>query len=349
MREAFGAEFDVPDGYLNTASIGIPPAAVAHAVADSVRRWGSGLDRPGDFEPAVAAARAAFARLIGTTADRVAIGTTASQLIGLVAASLPDGARVLVAEGDFTSVLFPFAAQQDRGVQVTAVPLEEITAHAADHDVVAVSVVQSSDGRIVDLDALREIAETASTRVLLDATQAVGWLPLQLDWADWVVSAAYKWLMSPRGTAWLAIHPDAPEVRPSSANWYATEDPWTSTYGLPLRLAGDARALDLSPTWFSQIGAAVALDWLAGLDMAAVAAHCTGLADEFLAALGLPPAGSPIVSVQVPDAVAKLTAAGVTCAVRAGRARLAFHLYNTRADVELAARALGGTSWVSVS
>ncbi|MER7011158.1 aminotransferase class V-fold PLP-dependent enzyme [Saccharopolyspora sp. NPDC000359] len=349
MREAFGAEFDVPDGYLNTASIGIPPAAAARAVAESVRRWGSGLDRPGDFEPAVATARAAFAQLIGTTADRVAIGTTASQLVGLVAASLPDGARVLVAEGDFTSVLFPFAAQRDRGVQVTAVDLAEIADHAADHDVVAVSVAQSSDGRVVDLAALREVAATTSTRVLLDATQAVGWLPLQLDWADWVVSAAYKWLLSPRGAAWLAIHPDAPEIRPSSANWYAGEDPWETTYGLPLRLAGDARALDLSPTWFAHVGAAAALDWLTGLDMAEVAAHCTGLADEFLTRLDLPPAGSAIVSVQVPDAMAKLTAAGVSCAVRAGRARLAFHLYNTRADVEMAVRALVGTSGVSVS
>ncbi|MDA3624341.1 aminotransferase class V-fold PLP-dependent enzyme [Saccharopolyspora sp. WRP15-2] len=349
MRKAFGAEFDVPDGYLNTASIGIPPARVARAVAESVRRWGSGLDGPGDFEPAVATARAAFARLIGTTADRVALGTTASQLVGLVAASVPDGTRVLVAEGDFTSVLFPFAAQQDRGVKVTEVELGEIAAHAADHDVVAVSVVQSSDGRIVDLEALRAVAETTSTRVLLDATQAAGWLPLQLDWADWVVSAAYKWLMAPRGAAWLAIHPDAPEIRPHSANWYAGEDPWTTTYGLPLRLAGDARALDLSPTWFSQVGAAVSLEWLAGLDMAEVAAHCTGLADEFRAGIGLPPAGSPIVSVQVADAVPKLTEAGVACAKRAGRARLAFHLYNTRADVEKAVRALGGTSGVSVS
>nr|WP_246330853.1 aminotransferase class V-fold PLP-dependent enzyme [Saccharopolyspora hordei] len=334
---------------MNTASIGVPPAEVARAVAEAVRRWGSGLDGPEDFEPAVATARAAFARLIGTTADRVAIGTTASQLIGLVAASLPDGARVLVAEGDFTSVLYPFAAQQDRGVQVTAVDLEQVPARAAEHDVVAVSVVQSADGRIADLDALREVAATTSTRVLLDATQAVGWLPLRLDWADWVVSAAYKWLLAPRGAAWLAVHPDAPPLRPSSANWYAADDPWASTYGLPMRLAGDARALDLSPTWFAQVGAAVALEWLAGLDMAEVAAHCAGLADEFRAALGMPPAGSAIVSVQDPGAVAKLTEAGVACAARAGRARLSFHLYNTRADVERAVRALGGTSGVSVS
>ncbi|MGP4018194.1 aminotransferase class V-fold PLP-dependent enzyme [Saccharopolyspora sp. 5N708] len=340
MREAFGAKFDVPDGYLNTASIGIPPTDVVHALTESVARWGSGLDHPADFEPAVATARGAFARLVGTAADRVAIGATASQLIGLVAASLPDGARVLVAKQDFTSVLFPFAAQQDRGVRVTEVELSEIADHAADHDVVAVSAVQSSDGRIVDLDALRQVAASTSTRVLLDVTQALGWLPMRLDWADWVVCAGYKWLLSPRGAAWLAVHPDAPEIRPNSANWYASDDPWNTTYGLPLRLADDARALDLSPTWFAQVGAAVAMDWLAGLDMTAVAGHCAGLADEFRTALDLPPAGSAIVSVQVPDAVSKLTAAGISCAMRAGRARLSFHLYNTAADVERAVNAL---------
>ncbi|QIZ34153.1 aminotransferase class V-fold PLP-dependent enzyme [Saccharopolyspora sp. ASAGF58] len=340
MREAFGATFDVPDGYLNTASIGIPPVDAARAVADSVARWGSGLDGPKDFDPAVATARAAFARLIGTTAERVAIGSTASQLVGLVAASLPAGARVLVAANEFTSVVFPFAAQRDRGVRVTEVELSEIAEHAADHDVVAVSVVQSSDGRIADLDGLRQVAAANSTRVLLDVTQALGWLPLQLDWADWVVGAAYKWLLSPRGAAWLAVHPDAPEIRPSSANWYAGQDPWSSTYGLPLRLADGARALDLSPTWLAQVGAAAAMDWLAGIDMTAVAKHCAGLADEFRTALDLPAAGSAIVSVQVPDAVSKLTAAGVACAARAGRARLSFHLYNTGADVERAVLAL---------
>ncbi len=247
---------------------------------------------------------------------------------------------MLVAGNEFTSVVFPFAAQRDRGVRVAEVELAEIAEHAADYDVVAVSVVQSSDGRIVDLDALRRVVATRSTRVLLDVTQAVGWLPLQVDWADWVVASGYKWLLSPRGAAWLAVHPDAPEIRPSSANWYAGPDPWSTVYGLPLRLADGARALDLSPTWLAQVGAAAAMDWLAGLDMTAVAEHCVGLADEFRAALDLPAAGSAIVSVQVPDAVSKLTAAGLTCAAWAGKARLSFHLYNTGADVERAVRAL---------
>ena len=75
----------------------------------------------------------------------VAQGASASMFIGLVAASLPDGARVLVADGDFTSVLFPFAAQSGRGVTVESVPLDRLIADALDarHNLVAVSAVQS--------------------------------------------------------------------------------------------------------------------------------------------------------------------------------------------------------------
>ncbi|MFC7340728.1 aminotransferase class V-fold PLP-dependent enzyme [Saccharopolyspora griseoalba] len=339
MRSAFGASFDVPDGYLNTASIGVPPTFAAQAVTEAVANWASGRAKPGDFDEHVVAARAAFGRLIGVGAERVAIGASASQLVGLVAAGVEPGLRVLVAEEDFTSLLFPFAAQE--GVEITAVDLDDVGKLAPEHDLVAVSVVQSADGRIADLDALRRAREERGTRVLLDATQSAGWLPQPLDWADWVVCHGYKWLLAPRGAAWLAVHPDAPEITPHSGNWYAAERPWESTYGLPMRLASDARRLDLSPVWLAQVGAAASMEWLAGLDLHEVAAHCTGLADELRARLGVEPAGSAIVSISGTDAVAKLTAAGIECAARNGRARMAFHLYNTTDDVERAVRALG--------
>jgi selenocysteine lyase/cysteine desulfurase len=242
---------------------------------------------------------------------------------------------VLAARGEFTSITFPFAAQGDRGVTVTEVDLDELPARAGDFDLVAVSVVQSADGRTVDLDALR----LAGTRVVLDATQALGWLDADLSWADAVVGAGYKWLLSPRGAAWMALRPEWRPV-PQQAGWFAGDDPWTSIYGLPLRLAGDARRLDTSPAWYCHVGAAAALPWLAGLDRAAVHAHCVGLADAFRAGLGLPPAGSAIVAVRQPDAVARLEAAGVVTAGRAGAARLSFHLYNTADDVDRALTAL---------
>lgn len=209
MRTAFDARFDVPDGYLNTPSISVPPAQVADAVATTVDRWRRGLDVPADFEESVARSRQGFADLVGVPADRVAVGASVSQLLGAVAAGLPDGAKVLTAEGDFTSVSFPFAARP--GVTVTEVPLAELPDRVAGHDLVSVSVTQSADGANVDLDALRAASEAAGVPVALDATQALGWQPLRLDWADWVAAAGYKWLLSPRGSAWLAVHPRALE------------------------------------------------------------------------------------------------------------------------------------------
>jgi selenocysteine lyase/cysteine desulfurase len=337
-RTAFGAEFDVPDTYLNTASIGIPTAATADAVAAAVDGWRTGAGRAPEFDEPVRLARAAFACLVGVDADQVVLGSAVSALVGLVAASVPDGTRVLVAAGEFTSVSWPFAAQAGRGVTVTEVGLGEIGQQAPEYDLVAVSTVQSADGRIVDLDALRAARE-GGTRVLLDVTQSLGWLPTALGWADAVVGAGYKWLLSPRGAAWMAVRPEL-SVVPHAAGWYAGAQPWSDVYGLPLRLDEGARALDTSPAWYSHVGAAVALPWLAGLDRAAVHAHCTGLADEFRAGMGMAPAGSAIVSVARDGALERLAAAGVVAAGRAGAARLAFHLYNTEADVARALDAL---------
>lgn len=334
MRIAFGEKFQVEPGYLNTASIGVPPSSAADAVEETVRRWRRGLDNAPDFDEPVALAREAWARLAGVAPERVAIGVSVAQMVAMVAAGMPDGTRVLVAEGEFTSATFPFAAR-GRGMTVTEVPLADLAAHAPDYDLVVVSVVQSADGAIADLAGLR----AAGTRVVLDVTQSLGWLPVDVAWADWVVGGSYKWLMSPRGAAWMAIRPEAEELtKPIAANWYAGEKPWETVYGLPLRLAGDARAFDLSPVWLAQVGAASALPWLAGLDLEEVRTHCVGLADRLLAGLDLPPAGSAIVSVD--GSADRLAAAGIRCAVRAGRTRLAFHLYSTEEDVEVALAAL---------
>jgi selenocysteine lyase/cysteine desulfurase len=71
-----------------------------------------------------------------------------------------------------------------------------------------------------------------------------------------------------------------------------------------------------------------------------VQAHCVDLADAFCAGVGMRSAASAIVAVRRPDAMARLTAAGVVASARAGAARLAFHLYNTEDDVDRAVDAL---------
>ncbi|WP_020498411.1 aminotransferase class V-fold PLP-dependent enzyme [Sciscionella marina] len=332
MRRCFGQEFDVPLGYCNTTSIGIPPRSAAVTAHEVIDTWASGGYSAPDFDAPVATARSAFAGLAGVPADSVAIGSSVAELVATVAASLGEGTRVLVAEGEFTSTTFPFAAQAHRGITVTETAWDRLLSEVDGHDLVAVSLVQSADGRILELDSLREAVERAGARLLLDVTQAAGWLPLHLDWADYVVGAGYKWLMCPRGVAWLAVR-EPERLHPVHANWYAGEAPWETVYGLPLRLAGNARRFDLSPVWFSQAGAAAVLPWLSGLDMHAVAEYNIGLANALRAGLGMAPGNTAVVSADLGERAEGLRAAGIRAAIRAGRSRFAFHLYNTEEDV----------------
>ncbi|WP_338028296.1 hypothetical protein [Actinomadura graeca] len=176
----------------------------------------------------------------------------------------------------------------------------------------------------------------------MDATQAAGWLPLPAEHVDWLVCSGYKWLMGPRGTCFLTGTPEAlAGLAPLAAGWYAGEDVWDSIYGLPLRLAADARRFDMSPAWQCWAGQAPALELLAGVGAGAVHDHDIALARRFRDGLGLPPGDSAIVSVPVPGGTAEaLRRAGVIAAVRAGRLRCSFHLSTTEDDVDRALAAL---------
>lgn len=95
-------------------------------------QWRRGALDPRTFDPYVTRAREAWARLSGVNPQWVATGSTVSGCVGLVAASLPAGAQVLVADGEFTSVTFPFLVQCERGVSVREVPLERLAELAVD-------------------------------------------------------------------------------------------------------------------------------------------------------------------------------------------------------------------------
>ncbi|MFI1015119.1 aminotransferase class V-fold PLP-dependent enzyme [Streptomyces sp. NPDC020965] len=331
--------------YLNTASYGLPPRAAHEAAlaAEHARALGR-LDIVG-VDAAIARSRAAFSRLIGLPASRVAIGSQVSQSVGVVAASLAQGAEVLVVDGDFTSLLFPFLVAQERGVTVRSVPLERVVDEVRPGtDLVAVSAVQSADGAIAPLDRLLDAAAVHGARVLVDATQAVGWLPIPADRIDLLVCGGYKWLLGPRGTGFLAGTDEAlAELPPVAAGWYAGQDVWDSIYGAPLRLAADARRHDLSPAWNSWAGQAPALEFLDGLGVPLIHEHNVALANRFRAGLGLAPGDSAIVSLEVPDGTAeRLAAHDVVAAVRAGRLRCSFHISTSEEDVDRALDLLTG-------
>ncbi len=344
--DALRSAFAPTRGYLNAATTGLPLRATVDAMTAAITAWQSGAPDLAAYDEAVATSRSAFARVVGVPAEDVAIGATTAELVGLVAASLPAGAEVVTATGDFTSVTYPFLARGDLVVREVPVP-QLADAIGPGTAAVAFSLVQSKDGVVADLDAVTAAARAAGALSAVDLTQAAGWLPVDASLADVTVTSAYKWLCAPRGTAFLTAADEARErLRPVNACWYAAEDVWGSVYGHDMTLARGTRRFDTSPAWLCWVGAAPALeafaDELAGPDPAAIRRHDVALADELRAGLGLEPAGSAIVSLPDPsgDVAARLAAAGLRAAGRGGCARVGFHVWNDECDVEAVLAAL---------
>jgi selenocysteine lyase/cysteine desulfurase len=340
--------WDARPGWLNTASYGLPPRPAWDALQEALTQWRHGSTGWAPWDASTGRARRAFARLVHADPDAIAVGSTVSGMLSVVAAGLPTGSRVLVPEIEFTSNLFPWLVQTDRGVEVETVPPAQLTAAITPATtVVAFSLVQSATGEVAPYEDIVEAARSVGALVVVDGSQAVGWLPVDATRFDVLACAAYKWLMAPRGAAFCYLAPALRDrLRPIAAGWYAGEDVAEAYYGPPLRLARSARRFDTSPAWFSYVGAAPALELLDTIGIDRVQVHNVGLANRFLGGLDLPPSNSAIVSVEVPGdaagAVGRLEAAGVRVGIRAGRVRASFHLYTSEQDVHLAVDALRG-------
>ena len=321
--------------YLNTASYGLPPSPAWDALQAVLADWRGGRTSWEGWGDSTESARASFGRMVGVPTDWIAIGANTSSMVGLVAAALPDGARVVSAEPEFTSLLWPFLAQQ-RGIEVEWASVAGLADSVDERtDVVALSVVQSSTGEVADLDAVIEAAAAHDARVVVDATQACGWLPVDASRIDVLACSAYKWLCSPRGTAFMSVRPELHErLTPIAAGWYAGEDPHSSYYGPPLRLASDARRFDVSPAWFPWIATAPTLELLLEIGIDEIHNHNLRLANRFREGLGLPPGDSAIVSAELREAEERLKGTRVMAAARAGLLRTSWHVYNTEEDVD---------------
>jgi selenocysteine lyase/cysteine desulfurase len=321
--------------YLNTASYGLPPTPAWEEFRSVLEDWRGGRTSWEGWGDYTESARASFARMVGVPVDWVAIGANTSTMVGLMAASIPDGGRVVSAETEFTSLLWPFMAQ-GRGIEVECLPVPRVAESIDDRtDVVAVSAVQSSTGEVTDLATVIDAAAAHDARLVVDATQACGWLPVDARRIDLLACSAYKWLCSPRGTAFMSVGPELRgRLTPHGAGWYAGEDPHASYYGPPLRLAESARRFDVSPAWFPWVATAPTLDLLLEIGIDAVHEHDVRLANRFREGLGLPPGNSAIVSTELPEAEEMLSGTRVMAAARAGLLRTSWHVYNTDADVD---------------
>lgn len=350
MDASIRAQFAAGDGiaYLDTATYGLPPEPTVRVMHKAIDDWQAGRARwIDDWDRPAEDARASFAKLVGCGADQVVLLPALSVGIGIVAARLGEGDEVVVPDDEFTSVLFPMLVATERGATVREVPFASLADDIRPSTtLVAFSLVQMQTGRMADLQRILEAAEAAGARTLVDVTQAAPFVPShgQLARIDYLVAAAYKHLLCPRGVAFLTVRRDRmDDLRPIAANWRAADDPYGRYFGGPLTLAPDARRYDVSLPWLPWVGAVESLRLLAEWQPTGAFDEVLGMARDLAGRMGQRWEGATLVCAPLSDPEAARTAlaeAGIRASVRGTAIRLSVHVYTEPAHLDRAVDAL---------
>ncbi len=367
------AAFDVPTDvlYLNAASKSVllksSVAAGQIGAAAKGRPWRIGESaRLAQAETV----RARFAALIGATADDIAIHPSAAYGIATAARNLApaSGSRVLVLEGEFASNRYAWAnlaqACEAELLTVARPPDDDwTTAVLAVIDervsIAALPPCYWTDGAMLDLRRIGAALKAAGATFVVDATQWAGAAPLDVRaiGADYVVCAAYKWLLGPYGHSLMYAAPAHHGGRPLEEHLFNHGGLASVTAGASteIRYTAGARRFDagqyLNLITLPMIEDALGqlIDW----QPARIAAYLKPVTDalaDACAGLGYHvtprPWRSPhFVGVRRPggftDAtIHALAAAGVHASARSGSLRLSPHLFNESLDAERLAQAL---------
>ena len=350
MESTIRAMFAPASGttYLDTATYGLPPEPTRRVLADALDAWSAGTASwQDDWDREGEKARAAFAAIIGVEASRVALISSTSTGVGVIAAGLSAADSVVVPGDDFTSILFPLLVARDRGVAVREVAFDSLVdAITPGTTLVATSFVQMQTGRTAPIAQIVERAREVGARVLLDVSQGVPLVPLGalVNEIDYIVGCGYKHLLCPRGVAFMALRSEhIGALAPILANWRSADRPYERFFGGPLTLAPDAAMYDISLAWFPWLGAATSLGLLAEWQRSGVLAGPLELARNLAEGLGVPFGGSSLVVMPIDDpaaARAALAAAGIRASFRGTGIRLSTHVYNDAEDIERAVAAL---------
>jgi cysteine desulfurase/selenocysteine lyase len=275
---------------------------------------------------------------------------------------------VLASDREFPANVYPWMLLKDIGVTLELAPTtaegwpdeEHLLERLQDPRVrvLAVSLVQFSNGYTVDLARLSTATRAAGTYLVVDAIQGVGQVPIDLRQTpvDLLACGAQKWLLSPWGSGFVYVRRDlVRELRPAITGWMAFEgtDDFTRLTQYNDTLRGDARRFELITLPYQDFaGMNASLGLLLGLGITHIEKHLHSLHAPVLA--WAERTGARIVSPQgerrsgilcvaprdVGAAFRALKAAQVVCSMREGAIRLSPHAYNSREEMERVVEAL---------
>jgi selenocysteine lyase/cysteine desulfurase len=366
VRDLYPGTADV--AYLDSAAVGLLSTRVREAmtaVLDGHQRAGIGAapawrDRADEV-------RDSLARLVGGRADRIAFTQNTSTGLATVTNGLDwrEGDAVVVPAGEFPSNFYPWLQLRRRGVEVREVamtgghaPIDDLVAALDSRTrVLAISAVQYSSGHRNDLGALGAACRERDVLLVVDGTQAVGAVTVDVDLhgIDVLAVSAHKWLLGPFGIGFTHLSARAMErLTPSTVGWLSVEAPFAFDHE-PV-LAGDARRFESGTENSAGIaGLGATVDLVHELGRRRVEERVLQRAEQLVAGLaevglevafrdraehrsGIVIAGRPDIAPQVLHE--RLLSAGVRCSLRGNGLRFAPHYFTSDADLERTVEAL---------
>lgn len=357
------ALFEIPEdvAYLDTAAYGALPRAVREAgevgVAVKSTPWTRQIARDDAWAERC---RTAAAKLIGADADGIALVGSVSHGIATAALNTraAPGSRILRIAQEFPSQVLAwdrFAARTGAVVDEVARPadgdwtqalLDRIAPPGAPPLAVAtLTPLHWTDGSRIDLDRLAPAVRAAGAALVIDATQAVGAMPIDVTrWdPDFLAFPTYKWVLGPYSQAFLYVAPRHRDGEPLEPNTRNQENaPGARRFDKGER--NDPVGLPMAAT-----GMELVLSW-GPANIAARLGHLTGMLADALTAqgvaaswpaqrvghiLGLQPANA------LPEGTAAaLAAQGVHVSERGTGLRVSPHVHATEDDIARAAAAI---------
>ncbi|MBV9812592.1 MAG: aminotransferase class V-fold PLP-dependent enzyme [Acetobacteraceae bacterium] len=356
--------FELPDhvAYLDGAAWSPVPLPVRQAgEAGMLAKSEPWRRSPESGEAWAERARAAAAGLIGAETDDVAIVGSVSHAIATAARNLPlaAGGRILRVADEFPSQRLAWdriAAERGLAIEEVSRPADgdwtEALLAAIDRPgapplaVATLTPLHWSDGARIDLDRLAPRVRAAGGALVVDATQAVGAVPVDVArlQPDFLAFPTYKWVLGPYCLAFLYAAPHRQRGVPLEENARNQPDGAAGARRYDRGERNDPIGLPM---------AATGMELIAAWGPTAIAARLRRLTDrlaEGAAALGLPvlpralrpphilglhlPGGMPATLIE------RLRARDVFASDRLGALRLSPHVWASEADIDRALDAL---------
>jgi selenocysteine lyase/cysteine desulfurase len=280
--------------HLNNAGAALPPRIVVDTVIEHLELEA----RVGGYAAAdEVAARSnavyeSVAALIGAAPDEVALVENATRAWDMafyaLATTFVAGDRILTSRAEYASnVIGLLQVARRSGAHVEVIPDDETGQLSVDAlramlddrvRLLAISWIPTQGGLVNPAAAIGAVAQETGVPYLLDACQAVGQLPVDVDalGCDFLSATGRKYLRAPRGTGFLYVR---------GSRWAGLEPPFLDVHaaqwapGDQVLVRSDARRFE---SWehsvANRLGLGAAVDYARSLGIADIAARVGSLA-----------------------------------------------------------------------